>query len=419
LGLAVDLGTTNIAAYLHRMDDGALLGVFIAANPLLSFGADIITRLAWGAEAPGNGAKMQQVLVRALNMLAGQATAALGCALENIEEMVVVGNSGMHHLLLDLPGRDLIRAPFVPVVRSALSVKARDLGIRICPGAYIHLPPLVGGFVGSDLLAVALSARLDRQPGVRLAVDIGTNTEVLLSVDGRLSCCSTASGPALEGAALKYGMAAGPGAVDRVWVDGAGPAATTAFTTIGGLPASGICGSGIIDALCCLRRVGALNATGRLQAGAPRVIEDPAGDHRYVLAPAARTTLGEALTISQTDIRSLQLAKGAIRAGIDTLLSLKGLDPGSVEELLIAGTFGNHLGIESSLDIGLLPRVPRQRIRQVGNTAGVGAGLMLLSTEERETAAALARSIGHVELSLDERFRRRFARSQWFPEAPP
>jgi len=190
----------------------------------------------------------------------------------------------------------------------------------------------------------------------------------------------------------------------------------TAFTTIGGLPAVGICGSGIVDALCCLRRVGALNATGRLQAGAPRVIEDPAGDHRYVLAPAAQTALGEELTISQTDIRSLQLAKGAIRAGIDTLLSLNGLDPGSVEEILVAGTFGNHLGIESSLEIGLLPRVPRQRIRQVGNTAGVGAGLMLLSTDERETAAALARSIEHVELSLQEGFRRRFARSQWFPE---
>jgi uncharacterized 2Fe-2S/4Fe-4S cluster protein (DUF4445 family) len=416
LGLAVDLGTTNIAAYLHRMDDGALLEVFSAANPLSSFGADIITRLAWGGLCPGNGAKMQRILSKTLNLLAEQAAALQGCQARDIEEMVVVGNSGMHHLFLDLPGRDLIRAPFVPAVRAALSVKARDLGIGICPGGYVHMPPLIGGFVGSDLLSVALSARLDREPGVRLAVDIGTNTEVLLSVNGRLSCCSTASGPALEGAALRYGMVAGPGAVDRVWVEGAGPAAALAFTTIGGLPAAGICGSGIVDALCCLRRTGVINATGRIQADSPRVIADPAGDHRCVLVPAARTALGEDITISQAEVRSLQLAKGAIRAGMDTLLALNGLEPESVEEILVAGTFGNHLGVESSVEIGLLPRIPRERIRQVGNTAGVGAGLMLLSTVEREAAAALARSIGHVELSQQQGFRRRFARSQWFPE---
>jgi uncharacterized 2Fe-2S/4Fe-4S cluster protein (DUF4445 family) len=326
---------------------------------------------------------------------------------------VAVGNSGMHHLFLGLPGRQLIRAPYVPAVRAALTLKARELGIAIARGARLHMPPLVGGFIGSDLLAMALSARMDRKAGIRLAVDIGTNTEVLLSVDGELYCCSTASGPALEGAALRFGSVALPGAIDRVWVDPR--SGGLAFSTLGNKAAAGICGSGIIDALRRLRELGALSGRGRLSADYPGVLPEPGGDHRFVLAPEASTSLGMDLTISQMEIRSVLMAKGAIRAGIDTLLDLRGIETASVDEFLVAGAFGNYLDIESAVEIGLFPRLPRERFRQVGNAAGTGAGLMLLSMGERGLAEKIGASIAHVELARDEGFRRRFAKAQWFP----
>ena len=319
MGLAVDMGTTNIAAYLHRMEDGELLDVLSVPNPLSTYGADIIARMSYAAAAPGNGADIQRILVKCLNSLAESAARDHGCTAREIEEMVVVGNSGMHHLFLDLPGKSLMDAPFVPVHRAALTIMAREVGIRIAPGARIHLPPLVGGFVGSDLVAVALASRMGDHRGVRLALDIGTNTELLLCVEGSLTACSTASGPALEGAALRFGCVASPGAVDRVTVDGAGPAVT--YATIGGKAVTGICGSGIIDLVSCLLRTGAVSRRGRLSGEVPGVIPSPDGDHRFVLAPARDTALDVDVTISQMEIRAIQLAKGAIRAGIDTLLA--------------------------------------------------------------------------------------------------
>jgi uncharacterized 2Fe-2S/4Fe-4S cluster protein (DUF4445 family) len=273
------------------------------------------------------------------------------------------------------------------------------------------MPALVGGFVGSDLLAVALSTRLDRKPGVRLAVDIGTNTELLLSVNGHLSACSTASGPAVEGAALRYGMLAGPGAIDRVSVAASG----TACHVIGDGQASGICGSGIVEALECMRRLGIVNRAGRMQEGMPGVVARADGDHTYVLVPGAETSFGADLTISQSEVRSLQLAKGAIRAGIETLLAIHGLSDGQLEEIVVAGTFGNHLQIESAVEIGLFPDLPAGCIRQVGNAAGAGAGLMLLSQDERRESDLLSRSISYVELGREAGFMRRFAECQWFP----
>ncbi|MFZ4617821.1 MAG: ASKHA domain-containing protein, partial [Rectinemataceae bacterium] len=231
---------------------------------------------------------------------------------------------------------------------------------------------------------------------------------------GVLYCCSTASGPALEGSALRFGTVASPGSIDAVW-SGA-PKAAFECTTIDRRPATGICGSGIIDLLACLVRSGLVSRTGRLVSDSPLVLPDPAGNHHFVVAQAASTALGEDLTISQDEIRSLQLAKGAIRAGIDTLLALHGLGVKDLDEFLVAGTFGNHLHVESAVAIGLYPDIPRDRIRQIGNAAGTGAVLQLLSEDERRVASELSRSITHLELSLQPGFRKCFARSQWFPE---
>ena len=413
LGLAVDLGTTNVATYLYNLDNGSLLGVFGAANPLASYGADILSRLAYAQRGPENGARLQRTLVKTLNLLIEHAVKSAGCTPADVEEMTVVGNSGMHHLFLNLPPRQLIHAPYVPATRRAMSLKAREIGLAIAPGGYVYMPPLVGGFVGSDLLAVALATRIDRKPGVRLALDIGTNTELLLSVDGRLFSCSTASGPALEGAALRFGSVAAAGVVDRVWLNpGDG---SIGYRTIRGKPAIGICGSGIVEALACMAQAGIFNASGRIQAGKPGVSEGSDGDRRFTLAPADATALGEDLTISQHDVRAIQLAKGAIRGGIATLLAEHGLTVDDLDELLVAGAFGNHIEVESAQAIGLYPAIPRERIRQIGNAAGTGAGLMLLSTAERQDAEELSEQIHYLELARHKRFIRLFAEGQRFP----
>jgi uncharacterized 2Fe-2S/4Fe-4S cluster protein (DUF4445 family) len=412
LGMAIDMGTTNIATYLYNLADGALLDMRSASNPLAPYGADIISRLSHAQRSAENGARLQRILVKALNLLLERCTEAVGSMPGDVEEVVVVGNSGMHHLFLNLAAGQLISAPYVPAIRRSLVIKARELSLAVASGAYIYLPPLVGGFVGSDLLAVALVTRLDRKPGIRLALDIGTNTELLLSVDGRLFCCSTASGPALEGAALQYGSIAMPGAVDHVWLEGDGT--VVASHTIKNRPAVGICGSGIIDALACMHRMGILSRAGRIQAGRPGVQAQADGDHRYVLVPAQATGLGTDLTISQTDVRAIQLAKGAIRGGIETLLSEHGLTSDALDEIVIAGAFGSHLRTESAVAIGLLPPVPADRIRQVGNAAGAGAALMLLCEGERSEADKLSEHIRYIELAANRRFTRQFADAQRF-----
>ena len=234
-----------------------------------------------------------------------------------------------------------------------------------------------------------------------------------LSVDGRLFSCSTASGPALEGAALRFGSVAAAGVVDRVWLNpGDG---SIGYRTIRGKPAIGICGSGIVEALACMAQAGILNASGRIQAEKPGVSEGPDGDRRFTLAPAHATGLGEDLTISQHDVRAIQLAKGAIRGGIATLLAEHDLTVDDLDELLVAGAFGNHIEVESAQAIGLYPAIPRERIRQIGNAAGTGAGLMLLSVAERQDAEELSEQIHYLELARHKRFIRLFAEGQRFP----
>jgi uncharacterized 2Fe-2S/4Fe-4S cluster protein (DUF4445 family) len=413
LGIAVDLGTTNIAAYLFDLKTGTQMDAVGAANPAGAYGADILSRLSFSQRDPSNAAHLQQVLAKTLNLIAAQVTNAHGYQPEDLDEMVVVGNSGMHHLFCNLVSRQLVNAPYVLATREGVSVKARELGLSLSTGAYVYLPPLIGGFIGSDLLGVVLSARIDQARGVLLALDIGTNTELLLSVSGDLYCCSCASGPALEGAALRFGCMAVPGAIDRVEIDRA--SGTLKCHTIHGKPAIGICGSGIIDALACMIRMGIINSSGRLQVEAANVRSRPNGNHELVLVPAEKTELGEDLTISQADIREIQLAKGAIRGGIETLMSDHHLAIEEISEVLIAGAFGNHLRIKSALDIGLLPPIHPSRIRQIGNAAGTGAGLMLVSLSERTLAEKISKQIRYVELSIHPQFKRFFYSAQLFP----
>lgn len=414
-GLAVDLGTTKVAGYLIDLTTGAELAADGIANPQIPYGEDVVSRLAHAGREDGGADRLADAVRRGLDELVGDLASRAGLEREQVAEVVVVANTAMHHLLFGLPTRQLAASPFVAATSGAVQVRARDLGIGIAPGALVHSPPCVGGFVGADAVAMILAAELDVATGVAIGVDIGTNTEVALRDPRRpgLTSTSCASGPAFEGAHIRDGMRAAEGAIEavRIGTDGVD------LTVIGDGGPVGICGSGIVDAIAELRRVGALNARGRFVTGAAGVSTGRDGA-QYLLAPAAISETGTDIAVTQGDVNEIQLAKGAVQAAITALLDATGTDLAEVQEVVIAGAFGSYLNLDSALDIGLLPRLPRARYRQVGNAAGAGARRVLRSTVARVRARRVADGTGYLELTTLPGFQARFARAMSLP-APP
>ena len=418
VGLAVDLGTTKIAGYLIDLATGEELVGEGTMNPQIAYGEDVISRLAYAARRPGGDLELARVVRAGIDELVGTLCTAAGVERDQVAEGCIVGNTAMHHLLLGLPTRQLAQAPFVAATSVALDVRARDLGISLAPDARIHIPPNIGGFVGADHTAMVLGADLDRVDAVKVGVDIGTNTEIVLRRPslGHLACTSCASGPAFEGAHIRDGMRAATGAIEGVVMfdDDRPPE----LRTIGDAPAVGICGSGIVDAVAELYRTGRIDHRGRLQRGAPGVIEGERG-LEVVLASAETSGIGRAVSITQGDVNEIQLAKGAIEVGISILLAATDTPPESVDEVVVAGAFGSFLNLDSALDIGLLPRLPNASYVQVGNAAGTGAKATLLSLRERVRARDIAHEAEYLELTTFPGFQTRFARSMLFPRSEP
>ena len=418
IGLAVDLGTTKIAGYLIDLETGEELIGEGVMNPQIAYGEDVISRLAYAVRQPDGAETLAGVVRVGIDALVGSMCEQAGVARDQVAEGCIVGNTAMHHLLLGLPGRQLSQAPFVASTSSPLDVRARDLGLRMAPDARIHVPPNIGGFVGADHVAMILGTDLDRVEAVKVGVDIGTNTEIVLRrpAMGHLESTSCASGPAFEGAHVRDGMRAATGAIEGVRMfEGDQP---PELRTIGNAPAVGICGSGIVDAVAELYRTGRIDFRGRLRADAPGVRR---GEHglEVVLAPAATNGIGRDVAITQGDINEVQLAKGAIACGITILLDATGTDPASVDEVVVAGAFGSYLDLDNARAIGLLPRLPNASYVQVGNAAGTGAKAALLSLRERARARDIAHEAGYVELTTFPGFQRRFANSMLFPRTAP
>ncbi len=407
LGLAVDLGTTKIAGYLVDLESGETLATEGIMNPQIAYGEDVVGRATRAQRSPEDAARMQELVTEALNGLAASLCEAVGVTPDEIVSAVVVGNTAMHHLFLGLPVRQLIRSPYVPAVRDGVEVKARDAQLDLAPGAGVYLLPNVAGYVGADHVAMLLATETARARGVVLAIDIGTNTEVCLANQGRLTSTSCASGPAFEGAHIEYGMRAARGAIEYLRLSEAEAGYRCHYQTISDAPPVGLCGSGVLDALAEIRRLGIVDRTGRMQEGpGVRAVN---GEREFVLVGEEESGLDTAITITQKDVRELQLAKGAMRAGIQLLLEAQGLSEERIDEVVIAGAFGSYINVESAVAIGMLPDLPPERFRQVGNAAGVGAKLALLSREKRREAETLARNTGYLELSTTTEFRRRFA----------
>ena len=412
LGLAVDLGTTKIAAYLVDLTSGRTLGSHGLMNPQIAYGEDVIARIALAEQDEGRRELLRQLVIGALSDMASDLCGRVGADVSHIVDMVVVGNTAMHHLFLGLPVRQLALAPYVPAVASALDVKARDLGLRLAPGAYVHLLPNVAGYIGADHVAMLLAIQIQEAQGLVLAIDIGTNTEICLANEGVLTSASCASGPAFEGAHIKYGMRAANGAIERLRLGKDG----IDFQTIGGGPPVGLCGSGIVDTMAQLFLAGVLDRQGRMNDH-PQVREVD-GVREFVLVDESRLlggNTGEArrstIVFTQQDVRQLQLAKGAMRTGVELLLTLSGRRVEEVDSVIIAGAFGSYIDVANAITIGLLPRLPLERFRQVGNAAGMGAKLALISRAKREAARALASRIGYLELAAHPLFTTTFAQS--------
>jgi uncharacterized 2Fe-2S/4Fe-4S cluster protein (DUF4445 family) len=417
LGMAVDIGTTKVAGYLVDMASGETLAMKGIMNPQIAYGEDVMARMTYCLRHENGGDILQTAIVDALNDLArdlcagaaeGRATDTFGYEAARIVESVMVGNTAMHHLLLGLPVEQLGRSPYVAAVSSPVDVDGDELGLAFSPGANVHLPANIAGFVGADHLAMLLATDTHKKKGVVVSLDIGTNTEITLSAADRMIACSTASGPAFEGAHIRDGMRAARGAIERVRITDD----KMVFQTIGDSAPVGICGSGILDAIAHLRLCGALNEKGALDETHPlvrrgeKLLEAP-------LADANVTGHGHDIALSRADINEIQLAKGAMRAGIELLFDAAGVTAADVDEFIIAGAFGTYISVEAAVAIGMFPDIPLDRFRQVGNAAGIGAKQALLSTTRRAEAADIAERVEYLELTVSETFQEEFLKAMY------
>ena len=406
-GVKIDLFINS--GLLVDLESGTTLAATGLENPQTSYGSDLISYASLIRRKPEKAALLQQLAIDALNSLSTDLCDAVGLKASDIAEMTVAGNTMMHHLLLGLPVRDLASSPFIPALSAAHDVEARDLGVEIAPGGVIHLLPNIAGFVGGDHVA-ALLATIGQADGPVITMDIGTNTELSLIRGDEIISVSCPSGPAFEGGNISCGMRAAVGAIESVRVTSHG----VRIKTIEDAPAVGICGSGVLDVLAQMYQSGVIDKRGRMQEGHPRVREGRFG-RELVLADEGETG-GPAVVFTQDDVRAVQLAKAAIRAGCDHLLSLAGLSENDLDKVLIAGAFGSYIDVASAITAGLLPDLPFNRFAQVGNAAGEGARQVLLSRERREEAGCIALRARYAELASSKAFLPAFSKRIGFAE---
>jgi len=407
LGLAVDIGTTKLAAYLIDLASGETLALAGAMNPQIAYGEDVMARIGHAISRPEGAEQLRSAIVEALNELAEKLCKQAGRKMSEIAEAVVVGNTAMHHLFLGLPVRQLGLAPYVAVENDGLDLPCREVGLKLAPGAYVHLLPNIAGFVGADHVAMLLGSGMLEKDGVILGMDIGTNTEISLIAKGKHYACSTASGPAFEGAHILHGMRAAPGAIEKALIkDG-----KIMFQTVDQAPPVGLCGSGILDLVAQLRQAGIINPRGAfIDLEHNSRIRRGAHGPEFIVATASETG-GPEITFSRWDVNEIQLAKGAMRAGVNILLRHAGIQEKDIDEVIIAGAFGTYLDVQSGIDIGMFPRIDRSRFKQVGNAAGTGARLVLLSMDQRKRASQIAQRVKYIELTAEKDFPSTFAKA--------
>jgi uncharacterized 2Fe-2S/4Fe-4S cluster protein (DUF4445 family) len=408
-GISVDIGTTKLAIYLVDLLTGAVVAKVGEMNPQIAYGEDVISRIAYATQNPDGRQKLQNTLVDVLNIKIQEVCKLSGINHQHIVDAVIVGNTAMHHLFAGLPVEQLVFAPYVPAVDEAIDIRASDIGIKLAPGAYIHLLPNIASYVGADHSAVILSTELWKMDKTVLAIDIGTNTEISLVSNAQLLSCSCASGPAFEGAHITNGMRAAPGAIERVQiVDG-----EIKIFTIDNKPPVGICGSGILDVVAEMKAANVMDENGALIEGQLNVRSGQNNHLEFLLVPAASTGHKRDITVSRIDVNEIQLAKAAIRAGQEILLNNAGITAEDIDEIIIAGAFGTYIDVPNAIKIGMFPDIPVRRFRQVGNAAGMGAVQALVSVERRKLIKDVIKDVKYIELTTCGDFQKEFVKAMY------
>lgn len=406
VGLAVDLGTTNIGVFLIDLHTGSTIASGGLENPQVAFGSNVISRIEAVIQSPPKADDMQRVVVDAINNYVQDLCENHNLSTEQILDVVIAGNTAMHHLFLKLPVRGLGLAPFTAVSAGAFDVKSSAIGLHTAPGAYIHMMANVAGFVGGDHTAMLMGICAGDETRTVIALDIGTNTEISLIHENTITSLSCPSGPALEGGHITCGMRAARGAIESVRIEDG----VVKLETIGGDPPLGVCGSAVVDTVAAFYLDGGLNKRGRILENYAHVVD--IDDERGFLLHGGDPNV----VFTQKDVRSVQLAKGAIRAGIDLLLETSGLEYDRLDRVIVAGAFGNYIRIESACAIGMLPNLPLERFEQVGNSAGIGAKLAVLSSTMREKSQLLADKCRYIVQAGNPRFNSIFMKSINLPD---
>jgi uncharacterized 2Fe-2S/4Fe-4S cluster protein (DUF4445 family) len=425
-GLAVDVGSTTIAAHLCNLESGELVASSGAMNPQIRFGEDLMSRVSYSMMHPGGAQQMTEAVRSALNLLAAEVAREAKVPVSDILELSVVGNPIMHHLLLGIDPVELGGAPFALSTDSALGLRAAELGLNVHPGARVYTLPCIAGHVGADAAGMILAERPDLQDKLTLLVDVGTNAEIVLGNRKRLLACSSPTGPAFEGAQISCGQRAAPGAIERVRID---PATLEAkFRVIGSelwsdepgfaeavarSGVTGICGSGIIEVIAEMYLAGIISQDG--------VIDGELAARSERIVPAGRTfsyTVHRGavpLQITQNDVRAIQLAKAALHAGVRLLMDRLGV--AQVERIRLAGAFGSHIDVKYAMILGMIPDCELSQVSSAGNAAGDGARIALLDQSSRKTIEELVQRVEKIETAIEPNFQAHFVSAMGIPHS--
>ena len=409
-GVAFDVGTTTLVGTLMNLRTGMAAAVRSTLNGQAPFGADVISRISHAMNGPESVDELRNAVTSTMNGILDELYAEAGVSPERTYEAVVVGNVTMLHLLFGIDPTPISVMPFTPAFMDALSVPAKEVGLRIHPAGYVQTLPALGAYVGADIVSGALATGIAREDKLRVFVDVGTNGEIVIGSSQRTLATAAPAGPAFEGSQIKCGMRATDGAIEGVQLSD-----RIELQVIGGdVPAQGLCGSGLVDAVAQLLTVGLLNHSGRMLSAAD-VPDHPLADRLIEVEGVRAFLLAEGVYLTQRDVRELQFAKGSIATGIKVLMDILGVQASDLDEIFLGGSFGSYLNPESAKIIGLVPPVDVDKIIAVGNSAGEGAKIALLSYRERQVAFELPARIEYVELSGRSDFNDAFVSVLGFP----
>jgi len=415
-GVALDIGTTTVVGSLINLNNGEQVAVASAMNSQVVHGDDTISRINFASKSSEGLNKLTSRIVEVVNNMIEEVSKKAGIDTHDIYYVTCAGNTTMHHLFLGISPRHLGQMPFVPAITRSVALNTQKLKIDINPNGRIYFLPNIAGFVGADIVGVIMATGIDRAKDIKMAIDIGTNGEIVLGSKEKILVCSTAAGPAFEGARITHGMRGAPGAIEKVIIN----KDEVSYEVIGGIEPQGICGSGLLDLVAEMIKAGLVDETGRFLNR--EEVKSDIGSHileriqkngEEISFVVAENKVRK-IEINQRDLRQFQLAKGAIRTGIEMLKKKLGIKDKDISEVFLAGAFGNYIHPENAKVVGLIPDIPLERIKFVGNAASEGAKMVLLSQGERERAEEISKGVEHVELSVDPAFNEEFSKQMLF-----